>query len=118
MSKPLKAKPQFYSVCYEALKAIARDMGYNLVIHGSMDRDLDLIAIAWENHPNSHMELIRAFCDYLGVPKLNAAEHYMHSVLPGGRDSYVINLNRGPKDSYEDSQYYLDISFTPLIRIK
>jgi hypothetical protein len=75
---------------------------------------MDLVAVAWIDDPKPHLELIHGFCDYLGVPKFNDVQHYMYSVLAGGRDSYVINLNRGGNfNSYLDAQYYLDISFTP-----
>ena len=117
--KPIKAKPVFYSVAFAALQQIARDMGYNLVLHGSVDRDMDLIAIPWSDQPKSHIELLDAFCNHLGVllPKdSDEFPDYMHRKLPGGRDSYVINLNRGGKfNQYIDAQYYLDISITPLI---
>lgn len=45
-----------------------------------------------------------------------------YSILPGGRKSYIININRGNKNGewvrYADEQYYLDISVTPLITKK
>lgn len=117
-SKPIKAKPHFYSVCLHGLQEIAKGMGYNLVIHGSMNRDMDLIAIAWVDNARPQIELLLAFCDYLGVPartNTNGEHDFMHSVLPGRRDSYVINLNRGGKfNGYLDAEYYLDISFTPI----
>lgn len=119
--KPIKAKPCFYSICFSGLQAIARDIGYNLVIHGSMDRDMDLVAIPWIDTPKSHTELLKMFCEYLGVPFLtNTEDEPCHfSLLPGGRSSYVINLNRGNKyNGYEDAQYYLDISITPLLLSK
>jgi hypothetical protein len=53
MEKPIHVKPNFYSYCYESLKDIAKNHGYNLLIHGSMNRDLDLIAVAWVNDPSS-----------------------------------------------------------------
>jgi hypothetical protein len=113
--KPLKVKPQFYSVCLEPMQQIARDMGYNLIIHGSVNRDMDLVAIAWTDNPKPRIELIHAFCDFLGVEKFTNPDAYLYTKLPGGRDSYVINLNRGSKhNNYQDAQYYLDISFTPL----
>ncbi len=119
--KPIKAKPHFYAVCLKGMQEIAKEMGYNLIVHGSMDRDLDLIAVAWVDEPKSHIELIEAFIDYLGVFKHVEKDLerkkllYCFSVLPGGRSSYVINLNRGSKfNSYVDEQYYLDICFTPL----
>ena len=55
MSKPLHAKPNIYAYYFEALKAIAKEYGYNLVVHGSMNRDLDLIAIPWVNDPKPEL---------------------------------------------------------------
>ncbi len=116
--KPIKPKPHFYAHCFNGLQAIARNLGYNLVLHGSMNRDLDLIAIPWSDNPQTHLSLLLAFCEYLGVPVLtntDGAYDFMHSVLPGGRNSYVINLNRGGRfNGYVDEEYYLDISITPL----
>lgn len=119
MEKPVKTKPHFYAHCYNALQHIALEHGYNLLIHGSMNRDLDLVAVPWVNDPKSHAELLKSFCDYLGVKYLTDTNdvpcHF--SLLPGGRSSYVIDLNRGGKfNNYVDEQFYLDISITPLIK--
>lgn len=121
MNKPVKVKPHFYSVCLRFLQEIAMEMGYNLIVHGSMSRDLDLVAIPWINDPKSHLELLQAFNLYLnGVTKdvPESSEYsieescYMYTLLPGGRSSYIINLNRGgPYNSYIDEQYYLDNSY-------
>lgn len=116
MSKPIKAKPHFYAVCLEGLQQISKDLGYNLIIHGSMNRDMDLVAVPWVNLPSSHIDLLHAFCEYLGVEKHNDIKYYLYSLLPGGRHSYVINLNRGGKyNGYLDAEYYIDISITPLV---
>ena len=45
MEKPIKVKPMFYSVILEPLKILALEFGYNLVVNGSLNRDLDLILI-------------------------------------------------------------------------
>lgn len=112
--KPVKPKPQFYSVCLEPLQKIAKDHGYNLLIHGSMNRDMDLVAVPWVDQPKPHMELIHAFCDYFGQSKYENKDAYLFTILPGNRSNYVINLNRGGKyNGYVDAQYYLDISITP-----
>lgn len=120
-SKPLKAKPHFYAVVFADLQKTAYDRGYNLVLHGSLARDMDLVAIPWVDIPASHYDLLAAFCDYLGVSIPTDASgnpDYLHSVLPGGRHSYVINLNRGGKfNGYLDLEYYLDISITPLVTV-
>lgn len=116
--KPIKTKPHFYAHCYNALQEIATEKGYNLLLHGSMTRDLDLVAVPWVNNPSSHAELLKAFCEFLGVLYLTDTNDVPHhfSLLPGGRSSYVIDLNRGGKfNGYLDEQYYLDISITPLI---
>lgn len=126
MSKPVKAKPYFYSCCLKAMQEIAVQHGYNLLIHGSMNRDMDLVAVAWVDEPKTHVDLLDAFSEYLGVPKnrlpdgetiCENAKPYMLSILPGGRYSYVINLNRGGRyNNYFDEEYYIDISFTPTIK--
>lgn len=118
MSKPIKAKPVFYATCYETLKAIAKDMGYNLLINGSLNRDMDLVAIPWIDEPMPMIDVVIKFDEYLRgthYQKESAEQGYMYSVLQGGRHNYIINLNRGGKwNNYLDEQWYLDISFTPL----
>lgn len=115
--KPIHVKPAIYTLFYEDLKVIAKQHGYNLVLHGSLHRDLDLIAIPWVNDPKPEFEMIQAFDDYLRGFHYSDVDRYNFSVLPGGRSSYIINLNRGDKRgewNQFDSQYYLDISITPL----
>ena len=119
MEKPIKVKPHFYAVCLAVLQQIAVDHGYNLLVHGSMNRDFDLVAVPWVNEPKSHAALLKAFCDHLGVPYYtDTQERPCHfSILPGGRSAYIINLYRGGKyNGYEDVEYYLDISITPLVK--
>ena len=115
MSKPIKAKPGLYALFYENLKHIALEYGYNLVVHGSMQRDLDLIAIPWVDNPNPEFEMIQDFQMYLTGYKPTEPDY---SVLPGGRHAYVITLNRGNKEGewvrFYDEQYYLDISIVQL----
>lgn len=114
--KPIKAKPHFYACCLRQLQEIAKEKGYNLVIHGSMNRDMDLVAIPWIDEPSSHYELLKEFDLFLRGAYYEEdcfEQGYMYAVLPGGRHSYVVNIARGGRyNSYEDEQYYLDISIT------
>lgn len=100
------------------MQEIARELGYNLIIHGSISRDMDLVAIPWVDEPKPEIELIKALDVWLrGVSYADGHEEqgYLFSILPGGRRSYVINLNRGGKwNNYNDEQWYIDISVTPL----
>jgi hypothetical protein len=121
-NKPTHVKPNIYTYMMEGLKDIAKVYGYNLLVHGSMNRDLDLIAIPWIDEPRPEIDLIQALDFYLtgkirDVVSGNAKDAYMFSVLPGGRNNYVIEMARsGEWNNYqEDKQYYLDISVTPLM---
>lgn len=114
--KPIACKPSYYAYLFELLKPKAKELGYNLVLHGSMNRDMDLIAIPWVDEPKDELLMIQAFDELLtGEIEKHEKNWYHFSILPGGRKSYVINLNRGgPWNDYKDSLYYLDISVTPL----
>ena len=112
--KPIHVKPAMYALFFYDLKEIAKQYGYNLVIHGSLNRDLDLIAIPWSDDIKSEQDMIMEFQSYLTghiIVMPGGGVHY--TILPGGRHSYVIDLNRGNRKgewSSYDEQYYLDIS--------
>ena len=97
-------------------------MGYNLIAHGSFDRDFDLVAIPWIDNPDTEVHLVQKLDDFIrgySYEEVVAERGYNFSILPGGRHSYVINITRGGKyNGYTDDQYYLDISFTPLVVVK
>jgi aminoglycoside N3'-acetyltransferase len=116
MSKPIHVKPLFYANCYEGLKAIALKYGYNLVVHGSLNRDFDLIAIPWAEVIGDYMEMLNEFVDNLGGHIMPEHEAQVKAFADKyhGRIVKVINLNRGGKaTNYEDPQWYLDISIIP-----
>jgi len=96
--KPTHAKPNLYSYYFFDLKEIAKDFGYNLVVHGSMNRDLDLIAIPWIDDPKPELDMIQELYKYLTgntAHENHWKDIYMYKELPGGRHAYVLNLNRG-----------------------
>lgn len=112
--KSIHVRPAFYSYCYETMKEIAKEKGYNLILHGSANRDLDLIAVAWIDNPAPEMTLITSLHKYLCGFSYETVDRYLWSVLPGDRSSYVISLNRGGRwNDFKDEQYYFDICFTP-----
>lgn len=124
--KPLHDRPGLYSYYYYHLKNLAQDLGWNLVIHGSMDRDMDLIAIPWGENPVSHGQLIHKLADFLGGKIEVNPGGTLYSVKPHGRIVYIINLNRQLMEESQvrdnsflgrESQYYLDISVIPLVLI-
>jgi hypothetical protein len=120
-AKPIKSKPILYAVCLPEMQRIAKENGYNLLVHGSMDRDLDLVCVAWNDNPVDPYELLEKLREFLGALRCVDAKgnpSYNHSVLPGSRDSYILHLNYGfnALGHHTDDQWYLDISFTPRIK--
>jgi hypothetical protein len=82
---------------------VAMRHGYAIGIHGSMKRDLDLIACPWTEKATSPTKLINAICKRVGgyvdkrlLPK--------RGQKPWGRRCWVIQLGRGA---------YIDISVMP-----
>lgn len=116
--KPIHVKPSIYALWFYPLKEIALKYGYNLVLHGSLNRDFDLIAIPWHAELKPHGEMINEFCKYTGG-KIQLQEvdgrHEEFKATHHGRMWYIINVLRGGtyEGKYSDKQYYLDISVMP-----
>lgn len=107
-------------VLLPALREIARRNGYALAVHGSLERDIDLIAAPWREGAAPAEELIRdiftacyAVLGYAIWPhdwKEGAAFEPPVGALPNpdrkphGRLGWVIHLGGGP---------YLDVSVMP-----
>jgi len=123
--KPKHIKPGLYAMFYSYLKDIAKEYGYNLLINGSMNRDLDLVAVPWNDHCCFTKEqlMIRDFQEYLtGIKVTDQKGNFYYTVLPGNRHSYIIDLNRGDRNGewvrFEDCQYYIDISVVQPSRLE
>jgi len=61
--KPVSLAPA-YVAFYPILTDIARKYGYALAIHGSVQSDMDLIAVPWMINARPLEELIKAISDY------------------------------------------------------
>lgn len=102
------------ATCYAALlptlQKVARDCGYALAVHGTMTRDLDLIAAPWTDEATDDETLTEALRAAVGG-KIYGAMHDgktgktdLNPVSrPHGRKGWVIHLG-GP---------YLDVSVMP-----
>lgn len=117
MTKPVHVKPSFYSLMFQPMKEIALKYGYNLVLHGSLNRDMDLIAIPWQENLGSVDEMMNEFADYI-YGKVRKSDEK----APHGRMWYIIDIFRGGYfkgdgfhqiQHYADPQYYIDISVIP-----
>ena len=93
-----------YATMLPGLKEIAAKHGYTLAIHGSMERDFDIVAIPWVDSVSPPWELIRSIHEalkcYDGGP-VDGPEQKPH-----GRMAWVIPMGCGMA---------LDVSVMPLI---
>lgn len=90
VEKPPRRMPAYYAWIYWWLVPVARDHGYALALHGSLERDLDVIAIPWAEQAASPEELANAFASF--VPGWSRTESVPK---PHGRTAYTIILGGG-----------------------
>ena len=125
MTKPIHAKPSLYAFYFEVIKEIGIQYGYNIVLHGSMNRDLDLIAIPWQEEIGDKIKMIKMIADVVGghVMEEEDVDRMLFAEKFHGRERFVININRTIKSKVQgfityfdhdvDPQYYIDISVMP-----
>lgn len=87
--KQPKTLPPLYFSAYSTLVPVAREHGYALAIHGSVQRDGDFLAVAWTEDAVPPEELLFAFGAALGV-KVHCIDG--PTPHPHGRVSWVIVL--------------------------
>lgn len=56
---------QFLDDVLPALRLAARGSGYAITVHGSLSRDIDLVAIPWEERPDTPELLVQRLCGVL-----------------------------------------------------
>ena len=99
--------PLFASM-YCGLCELARDCGYALTVHGTMNIDFDLVAIPWTDSAIEPEELIKVIadrCNLLSGQEFGTGIYSIKPKLkPHGRKAWLIILGSGAD---------LDISVMP-----
>lgn len=105
-------RPWAFAWLYDTLVPAAREVGYALALHGSMTRDLDLIACPWTDEAVSAEELISVITEVaggfvyttgtgdVGEPR----EGRDPAVKPHGRLAWAIHFHGQP---------FIDVSVMP-----
>jgi hypothetical protein len=96
----------WYAMAYAKLGRIAMRYGYALALHGSMSRDLDLIAVPWTDDAESPEKLLKAFQRFIvekAHVKLSGKLH--PTKKPHGRVAYSLSIGH--------DGHYLDVSIMP-----
>ncbi len=96
----------WYVMAYTKLERIAWRHGYALALHGSMSRDLDLIAIPWTEDADSSEILLAAFCKFITDKAEVDLNPGKPTKKPHGRCSYAIPIGH--------DGHYIDLSIMPL----
>lgn len=107
---------QYAELLIEPLRKVARDYGYALAVHGSLARDIDLIAVPWVDTAGPEPELACAIqkeakriCGQarMGWSMMGDAKFSLNGCpgnKPHGRLGWIFNLDGGP---------YIDLSIMP-----
>lgn len=111
------ALPLGYVSLLPALIRVAKAKGYALAVHGSMRRDLDLVAVPWTEEAAPALEVAEAIIKASGgFLRERAAKEGHPEGWPGTRDpaqkphgrlAWSIHLGGGP---------YIDLSVMPRCR--
>lgn len=98
-----KWMPVMYANYYGILLEVARECGYALAVHGSLNRDLDLIAVPWIKDCKTPDELLHRICAVLGsaIRPDGRPSYNEYEEKPHGRVAFAILTNGGG---------YIDIS--------
>lgn len=92
-SKPAASlMPAMYSHRIHDLQTIARAHGYAIAIHGSMQRDLDVIAVPWTTKAVQPKTLVKRLCDGLDL-MFDASRNPTEK--PHGRLAWSLHPNSG-----------------------
>jgi hypothetical protein len=96
-----------------ALTEVANVHGYALAVHGSVQRDIDLIAVPWTEDAKDATTLVSAISSAVGGSMKETRVGFKQSpeTKPHGRIAWSIYMAEGAHESP-----YLDISVMPLVK--
>ncbi len=95
--------PVYAAAMYPELAEIARSHGYALAVHGSLARDLDLIAIPWVDNPGTPEAVIAEITTTFAAREIGEV-----GKKPHGRLAYTLSIGFG--------HCAIDLQFMPAAR--
>lgn len=100
----VEGRPVFYAVLYESMRKAALDLGYALALHGSMQSDMDLMAMPWTEDARPIEDLVSAINDCVGKTVWYESNLTNRTEKPHGRIVYTLSIM---------GDYYIDFSIMP-----
>lgn len=89
----------FYCGMYPELAELSRSYGFAMSVHGSMQRDFDLVCIPWVAGCSKN-DFLSAVTSEFSLELIGEPE-----VKYGGRECYTLKISYG--------ECFIDLSFTP-----
>jgi hypothetical protein len=113
-----------YELLIGPLREKAKDLGYALAVHGTLKRDIDLIACPWTNgavdpkHLAEQLRLVAEKVNGYAQPGDREVSEYFLDGCPGGKDhgrlAWTWYLDKKGSDDCHGP--YIDLSVMPRIR--
>lgn len=104
--KPVNVAPLYVMIWEQAVES-ARAKGYAIAVHGSLNRDLDLVAIPWTDGAASAEELVEAIADGLAWVRDDRPVIDGPQEKPHGRKAWTIPFMKN---------WHVDLSVMPRIK--
>jgi hypothetical protein len=105
--------PAYNAVLFAAMQRTCRQFGYALAIHGSMHKDLDLLAVPWTDQAVAPAFLVDQLVTQHGLipihsshPPTASDDDFGPSMKPHGRQSWMFSLGQ---------HYLLDLAVMPTL---
>ena len=93
-----------YARLLPRLQLIGWQLGYTLAVHGSLSRDLDIVAAPWIEAAAPAEHLVQALADEMG----EGAWYRQPSSKPHGRRAWSIHFG-----TFRNAHLYIDLSVMP-----
>ncbi len=116
MDKPLECKAATFAWMVPHLSKVARIYGYAIGLHGSMDRDLDLMAVPWTDSAAPAETLVEALRE--------SVDGFIRNDPPTKGNEYDAQT-RNPNDKphgrkawsiyFAGRRFYIDLSVMPRV---
>ncbi len=100
--KPASYAPM-YCAMYPRLAEITREHGYALAVHGTLQRDMDLICIPWIEAPRDPADVVKAITEEFYIRTVGEPDTTHH-----GRERWTITVGFG--------ECFIDLSFMPRVK--
>lgn len=95
--------PVYCAAMYPELCKVFHEHGYALAVHGSLARDMDLIAVPWAEHVDDADVVLASVCKRYAVKVIGGGE-----IKPHGRTAYTLSVGFGACS--------IDLSFMPVMK--